>query len=401
MNKNGSKHLTIQDRAMIEAMLKNNEKCNDIAQAVGKDARTVSREIEKRRKGEHNNKYGAWGKRDDVPCAKTTRYPFVCNGCKKKAGCFKMYKYFYNAKIAQEEYEQILVDSRIGLDISTEDKEKLDNILLDGISKGQSVNHIIQANNEDIKYSTTSIYRLINTGKTPAKRIDLKRAVKLKPRKHYAYKEDNKEIRKGRTYSDFFKFIAQYSNPLITEMDTVESVRNGKHKCLLTLHITNIRFMIAILLNSKTKSEVTRAFHYLKLLLGKEVYSKIFNIILTDRGTEFCNPTAIEVDEETGEQLAHVFFCNSYSSYQKGAIEENHTLLRYVIPKGYTFDSLTQDDVNFIVSNINSYYRDSLGTTPFELATIVFGIDVLNKIGIQYIDGKSIVLNTALLLKKL
>lgn len=36
-----------------------------------------------------------------------------------------------------------------------------------------------------------------------------------------------------------------------------------------------------------------------------------------------------------------------------------------------TFDSLTQDDVNFIVSNINSYYRDSLGTTPFELATNV------------------------------
>lgn len=91
----------------------------------------------------------------------------------------------------------------------------------------------------------------------------------------------------------------------------------------------------------------------------------MFRVILTDRGTEFINLNTIEKDYKTGRKITIVFYCNSYASYQKGSIEQNHELIRYVIPKGHIFDNLNQDDINKLTSHINSYYRDSIETSPY------------------------------------
>jgi IS30 family transposase len=40
-----------------------------------------------------------------------------------------------------------------------------------------------------------------------------------------------------------------------------------------------------------------------------------------------------------------MFYCVAYSSYQKGAIEENHVLIRYVLAKGTYFDFITQKEM--------------------------------------------------------
>ena len=397
MNTNGGKHMTLQQRLIIETMLTTGSKLKDIAIVIDKDERTISKEIDKRKTREDNGKYGVWGKYDIEPCITNIRYPFVCNGCKKRGSCFKRYKYYYNAKIAQESYEKILKETRTGLDITTDDKAILDDTLQKGVKKGQSINHIVNTNKDKIRYSVTSVYRLVNNGNTPVKPIDLRRAVKLKPRKHYSYKQDCKEIRVGRTYNDFLKAIANEAFPIITEMDTVESVRSGNHKCLLTLHITNIHFMIVFLLESKTKAEVSKVFTQLQQKFGLDLYKKLFKFLLTDRGSEFSDPFTIEFDQSTGEQISHLYFCNSYSSYQKGAIEENHTLLRYIIPKGVIFDNLSNDDIVNINSHINSYYRESLDSSPFELAISLLGEEFVKKLGIQYIPAKDITLNANLI----
>ncbi len=41
-------------------------------------------------------------------------------------------------------------------------------------------------------------------------------------------------------------------------------------------------------------------------------------------------------------------------SGQKGALEQAHTMLRMILPKGTSFEFLTQWDVNLIVNHINS-----------------------------------------------
>ena len=101
---------------------------------------------------------------------------------------------------------------------------------------------------------------------------------------------------------------------------------------------------------------VNRSLNNLRKTLGDSLYRKLFQVLVTDNGFEFSLLDEIEVDSN-GELISRVFFCNPYSSSQKGACEKNHEFIRYILPKGKSFDSLTQKDVDLIFSHINSTPR--------------------------------------------
>jgi len=397
MNQKGSKHMTLEQRKRIEENLKVNSTCKHISIQIGMDERSVSREIKLRRNKEKNGKYNIYGKRDESICPRIKRFPFVCNGCERRPYCFREYKYLYNAQLADENYRLILTDARVGHDFTLEEKELFDKTLEEGVKNGQSIYHIVTNNPTKIQCSVSTSYRLVNENKTIIQRYNLRRAVKLKPRKHYAYKEDNRSVRDGRKYLDFLRAISTAPpNTILTQMDTVEGPRNQR-ECLLTLHITNTHFMFAFILEDKNTECVAKVFAYLRKQLGIELYKRMFQFLLTDRGTEFCDPSTIEIDPETGEVIAHVFFCNAYSSYQKGAIEENHTLLRYIIPKKTYFGHLNQESVNLMLSHVNSYSRKSLDATPFELTAAFLGEDAVKKTKIGPIPSDLVNVTTKLL----
>lgn len=74
-------------------------------------------------------------------------------------------------------------------------------------------------------------------------------------------------------------------------------------------------------------------------------------------------------------------------SGQKGGLEQAHTLLRMVLPKGTSFEFLTQWDVNLIVNYINSTPRESLnGRTPYNVALEAFGEEILNAFQLRRIE---------------
>ena len=56
----------------------------------------------------------------------------------------------------------------------------------------------------------------------------------------------------------------------------------------------------------------------------------------------------------------NIFFCHPNASFEKGACERNHVLVRYIQYKGWSFDNLNQSDINTLFSHINSYPRKSL-----------------------------------------
>ena len=396
MNVKGSKHMTLDQRIEIEVCLNAGCTCKHISDRIGMDDRTVSKEIFKRRNRESNGRYGYNDKYDDTPCKRLIRFPFVCNGCKKRSYCCKPFKYLYNAKIAQENYEIVLVDSRVGLDITADNKKILDLTIKHGVENGQSIHHIVATNPDKIKCSESTVYRMINEGKTVTQRIDLRRAVKLKPRAHYVYKEDNRQIRLGRKLVDFLRDYNQNPFCILTQMDTVEGPK-GQKKCLLTIHITNTHFMIVKVLEKQSKECVTRAFHELWDELGPELYKRLFRFLLTDRGSEFCDPESIEINHDSGECIAHVYFCDSYASYQKGAIEENHTLLRYILPKQFGFEDLLQESADLMMSHINSYHRKTLQGTPYELTEALLGSEFLKKTRARHIPPDSVILSPKLL----
>ncbi|MBB6630794.1 hypothetical protein H7D64_04675 [Clostridium algidicarnis] len=48
------------------------------------------------------------------------------------------------------------------------------------------------------------------------------------------------------------------------------------------------------------------------------------------------------------------------ASYQKPHVEKNHEYIRYVIPKGISFNNRTQEDITLMINHINSTARASL-----------------------------------------
>lgn len=74
-------------------------------------------------------------------------------------------------------------------------------------------------------------------------------------------------------------------------------------------------------------------------------------------------------------------------SGQKGGVENIHTMLRMVLPKGTSFEYLTQWDVNLIVNHINSTPRKNLdGKTPYDAALESFSENTLKALQLKRIS---------------
>ena len=168
------------------------------------------------------------------------------------------------------------------------------------------------------------------------------------------------------------------------EMDTVHSSRES-NKTLLTLFFTQEKLFLAFLLNRCTKEAVRLIFDRLEKRLGTYEFLSVFENILTDRGSEFEDSESLETGIH-GIQRSSIYYCDPMRSGQKGALEQAHTMLRMVLPKGTSFEFLTQWDVNLIVNHINSTPRESLGgKTPYEAALETLGEDILKAFQLKLI----------------
>ena len=98
------------------------------------------------------------------------------------------------------------------------------------------------------------------------------------------------------------------------------------------------------------------------------------------------------------ENRIQIFYCHPSSPNEKGSCEVNHELIRRILPKGTSFDELTQDDINLIMSHINSYKRKKLNNvSPFTLFNTIYGNNTLDKLNIREIDPNDINLTSNIL----
>ena len=85
-------------------------------------------------------------------------------------------------------------------------------------------------------------------------------------------------------------------------------------------------------------------------------------------------------------------------SGQKGGIEQAHTLLRMILPKGTSFEFLTQWDVNLIINHINSTPREILdGRTPYSVALESFGEEILKAFQLKPVEPDKVNLTPKLI----
>ena len=296
-------------------------------------------------------------------CPGLGKAPYVCNGCAKKRVC-RLEKYYYKAVTAQRRYEERLRTSRQGVNISEEDWIALDNFVTPLVRRGQPISHIYRTAGDCMPCSKSTLYRYVSSGILSVKNLDPRRVVRYRKRRKKP-STMKRSYRKGRTYLEFKALLDENPHLHVWEMDTVIGRQGGK--VLLTLFSRRTKLMLLFLLENKTSNEVWSTFDYLEERCGAGIFQSTFQVILTDNGGEFMDAAALEQSTFSDQCRTKLFYCDPYSSYQKGGIEKNHEYIRWVLPKGSSFDDLTWYDVALLASHINAVARDSLdGLTPYK-----------------------------------
>ena len=383
------KHLTLSDRNDIQLGLERGETFKAIGQSILKDPTTVSKEVKRNRQVRESTCH-------NLPCPLLDKAPFVCNGCPKRRQNCGYKKIFYLAKQAQKQYEQTLVEAREGTPLNSKTFWDMDKVISDGVKKGQHIYHILKTHNLDVSSST--VYRHIRKGYLSISPIDLARAVKFKERRKSKLPSIPKEAKKGRSYKDFQNYLTLNQLDSWLEMDTVMGRMGGK--VLLTFNLSFCNFIFARLLDNKTALEVTKHLYDIKNTLHQadKDFFQLFPVILTDNGGEFARVDDIEMDAR-GE--CKLFFCDPNRSDQKGRIEKNHTLIRDILPKGTSFDNLTQEDINLVCSHVNSVKRAALnGKSAYELFAFTYGEEIPKLLGISKIPAEDVCQSSKLLQHK-
>ena len=328
-------------------------------------------------------------------CENLISSPHVCNGCQKKKYC-RHVRYYYNAVEANNEYVNSWKKDRSKLRYTPLELKILNNDFKVLVLNCKSIYHaLIVINKRGFNFKISTIYKQIERGQLTLKKSDLPRCRKTKQKevRDKSYKRDID----GHTYEDYNSYKEENPNAVETQMDTVEGIKENDAPVFFTIEIVDIKFILIFKLTSQNAKEVSNKLKLLKEILGDEIIKTIFEILLTDNGKEF-----IRLDD-LKEILpnANIFYCHPYSSYEKGNIENNHELIRRVIPKGVSLKCYTQKDLDLLCSHINSLYRESLdGKCPFDLVENYISKDVLDKLNLKKIDDDKVVLIPKLLGEK-
>lgn len=390
MSQSKNKALTYEDRMAIEKGIVNGATKTAIANTLGKDKSTIGKEIKNHRYISYHTrlplecseyktcKHG----RNCTPqcpgyvpftCTRRDRSPGACNGCSNYPKC-RFTKYRYEADRANKEYRETLVESRAGFNITEEDAAKMAEVIKPELVKGHSPYQIIH-DHPELGICEKTLYNYID-GKAFGDKVDInniqlrRKASRKVPRKlsNLYKKREDRSYLKGRLYADYQAYMEECPNASVVQMDTVyNDVSNGPF--IQTFKFIRLDLLIAILHDQRTAQAMVDGINLLDEVLGPELFNRLFEVILTDRGSEFYFADAMEKRTD-GTTRTRVYYCDPMRSGQKGSIEQCHSMLRFILPKEKDLRALgliNQEALNLAISNIASTPAPYLqGKTPIQ-----------------------------------
>ena len=310
------KHLNVEQRMQIEYLLKQNLPKTKIAETLGIARSTLYREIERgtvELKNSNLKLYKTYGW--DVG---QRRYKESRANCKRPLKLVQAYAFIKYAE------EQIL-------------KNKLSPDTICGREK------VLNEFSETVCSKT--IYNYIDKGLLKVINIDLPLRVR--------YKNKRRIVRKNRRLyglsiderPDRINNREEFGH---WEIDTIVGTRETG-AAILTLDERLTRKRIMLKIESKTSDAVCQAIERLKALYGSR-FPQIFRSITSDNGSEFS-----ELPKVFGE--IPVYYTHPYSAYERGTNEKQNSLVRRFLPKGKSFDNLTNEALTDIEAWINNLPR--------------------------------------------
>ena len=308
------KQLTLELRYLIFAYKNENYTITKIAELISVNKSTVSREL---KRNSANNYYSA----EQAQIKASTRDKFK-NRYKKLTNKLKL---------------------------------KIGKMLRAGYSPDQLVGRLKKNNIADISYET--VYRYIYDNQRGGGRL---------------YKSLRHQNKKYTKRSSQYKTRGQIKNrvnisqrPKIVETKTrfgdfeVDTIIGKDHKgAIVTLVDRKSKYTLMKIVESKRADVVTKAI--VELL---HPIKHLVHTITADNGKEF------SYHEEVAKSLnIDFYFCDPYSSWQRGLNEHTNGLIREYIPKKSKFDTVNRTQIVTIQNRLNDRPRKVLKySTPNEI----------------------------------
>jgi IS30 family transposase len=333
-------HLNLEERKIIERMLREGTNKGEIARILLRDKTTIKREI----------------RRGSVVQRKRNRYE-----SKDPSRPEYIETTVYFADVGQRVYEENRqncgaknkVLACAGLVAFVEDKilgaEKWSPDAAIGFAKA---NNLFPGQG----FSTKTFYNWADDGVVRVKNIDFLLKVRRKANK--PRKERKKTL--GKSIEERPASVETREEFGNWEGDGI--VGKGQKGQLISL--VERKLGIGFLFNAKTREseKIVGIINDLENQYGNH-FRTIFKTFTFDNGSEFADSEAMERNGRTS-----VYYAHPYSSFERGTNENWNGIVRRFIPKGSSFEDLTDKDLQRISHYINTMPRKRFGyKTPLDL----------------------------------
>jgi IS30 family transposase len=325
------KQLSERERYKIEALLQSGLTPIEVSRQIGRDRRTIEREI-------------ARGSVTQVDYEWRERLKY-CADAGQRVHNENAYNKGRPLKIGHDHELAEYIEKKIG-----EEKYAPDAVIGEIRAKGLKFKTSI-CTKTVYNYIDKNVFLNITNKDLPVKKDGKKR----KHRKTGVIALNNL---KGRSIEERPESIENRKEPMHWEMDCV--VGKGKG-CLLVMTERTSRKELIFKLKAKKQEYVITVLDELeKRYKGRFRY--MFKSITMDNGCEFLNQKALEAScMKEGQRRTVCYYAHPYSAWERGSNEVANKLIRRFVPKGTNIDKLTKTDIKRIEHWMNNYPRRMFG----------------------------------------
>lgn len=150
------------------------------------------------------------------------------------------------------------------------------------------------------------------------------------------------------------------------EMDLIISGQKGR-SVLLTLTERLSRQEIIVKLPDRRAETIRKAIDRIERKTPN--FRQKFRSITTDNGSEFLEYDKLRKSCRCKGDRFDIYYCHSYSAWEKGSVENHNRIIRRFFPKGTNFDKITPAEIQRVQDWMNRYPRKVLNwQTPNQAA---------------------------------
>ncbi len=210
--------------------------------------------------------------------------------------------------------------------------------------------------NENTSISHEWIYQFILKDKKAGGDLYTHLRCKSKRRKRYGSYESRGVIRNRRSIEERPAIVETKERIGDWEADTI--IGKAHKGAIVSLTERKTKLCLIYKVERKTADLVSKAMKKLLLPLKDIVYT-----ITSDNGKEFA------LHEDTAKDLeTDFFFAHPYASCERGLNENTNGLIRQYFPKGRNFRTITDEEIILAMKKLNNRPRKTLGyLTPNEV----------------------------------